>query len=252
MLVAVALVVSTVVLVAVSQSAAIRAAAVALVGIGAIALTVYVYALLARSGVDEDRARGPVQAPRGLPLGAGVDDDRLRSATVAALRDAHALQRGTVHFAAAAASTLRAQSGGTAASRLIELFEAQRDCAASQARRLDERLEALGQHAARGADDEAVIAASLYERLLVRGVATNARHAFGLASLAAATYLLIEHLGAVTGDDATQSLAARCRHEIDVLAERWWASWEMVLDVEHATDDDTQRTMLRLLEEGSP
>jgi hypothetical protein len=244
--VAVALVVATVVVVAVSGSVAVRAVAVVLLWLALIALTVYVYRLLSQRGVSPELAG--MRAEPVTPLGAGVSGDRLRSATVFGLRDAHALQRGTRHFAEAAASRLRARSDlAEPGSDLIELFDAQRDCAAHHARLLEERLHELGGYPSGGADDEAVLAASLYERLLVRGLPTDARHAFGLLSLGTATYTLIEHLGAVTADDSTRSLAERCRRELEPLTERWSASWDTVLDL--GPNGDAHETMLALLEE---
>jgi hypothetical protein len=244
--VAVGLVVATVVVVAVSGSVAVRAIAVVLLWLALIALTVYVYRLLSQTGVSPQLAGE--RAEPVTPLGAGVSADRLRSAAVIGLRDAHALQRGTRHFAEAAASTLRAQSDlPEPGSELIELFDAQRDCAAQHAQSLAQRLHELGGYPSRRADEEAVLAASLYERLLVRGLVTNARHASGLLSLGSATYRLIEHLAAVTGDDTTRSLAERCRRELEPLAERWSASWDSVLDL--GSDGDAHETMLGLLEE---
>jgi ferritin-like metal-binding protein YciE len=250
-LAAVGLVVAAVVVVAVSGSAAVRAVAVVLLWLCLTALMVYVYALVTRTGVRPERAEVKVPAGPAMPLGAGIGADRLRSATTTALRDAHALQRGTRHFAEAAASMLRAQNeGAKTSSGLIELFEAQGACAEHQQRLLEQRLEALGQYRSAAADDEAIIAASLYERLLVRGVATNARHAFGLLSLGAATYTLMEHLAAVADDNTTRSLAERCRRELEPLAERWSGSWDTVLDLEaEGANGDAHHAMVALLEE---
>ena len=141
---------------------------------------------------------------------------------------------------------LRARSSGSNhAAEVLALFESQRDQAADQDKRLEDRLLALGQHASRAADDEAIIGASLYERLLVRGVATNARHAYGLASLGAATYRLIEQVASGVGDQATRALAEQSRRELEPLAERWTGLWDTVLEL----DGDRGHTMLALLEE---
>ena len=244
--VAVLLVVAAIVAVAVSESADVRAGAVGVLGIAGIALAAYLLAVLNRTGVTVDRGGGP-GAPT-MELGAGVDGDRLHEALVTALRDVHALQRGTRHVADTAAGLIRSRSDvTTAATAVIDLFETQRDRAAAHEQRLEERLHVLGTHPSRGTDDEAIIAALLYERLLVRGVATNARHAFGLASLSAATYTLIEHLAAVAGDEPTRSLAEQCRREIESLAQRWTNSWDTVLGLD--ANDDRHDAMLALLEE---
>jgi hypothetical protein len=209
LVVAVLLVIAAIVAVALSDSAVVRAAAVGVFGVAGLALAAYLLAVLNRTGVSVERAGAP-GAPT-MDLGAGVDGDRLREALVTVLRDAHALQRGTRHIAGTAAAMIRSPSDSTsAATAVIDLLQTQRDRAAGHEQRLEERLRALGTHPSRGTDDEAIIAASLYERLLVRGVATNARHAFGLTSLGAATYILIEHLAAVAGDDrAPGRVAAR-------------------------------------------
>lgn len=250
-LAAVLLSVLAVVLVVVSESELVRAAAVVLVALGSLALVMYVYAMATRAGIAEPKGGAGAASLSAAQLGADVGAGRLRAALVTALRDAHALQRGSAHFAAAAASSLRGSTepAGVAAG-LVDLFETQRDQAGRHEALLGDHLHALGARASRGTDDEAIIAARLYERLLVRGVATNARHAFGLLALNTATYRLIEHLAAAAGDEAGRELAVRCRRDVDPLAERWPAAWEQVLDADiDGVPDGARRTMLVLLDE---
>jgi hypothetical protein len=244
LMVAVALVVGAIVAVALAESAIVDVAAVGVLGIAGIALAAYLLAVINRTGVTTDGA-GAGPAPV-VAVGAGVSVDRMHAALVTALRDAHALQRGTRHVADAAAAMLRARSSDSKhAADVIALFESQRNQAADQEKRLEDRLRALGQHASRAADEEAIIAASLYERLLVRGVATNARHAYGLASLGAATYTLIEQIASSVGDEATRALAEQSRRDLELLAERWTGLWDTVLEL----DGDRRDIMLALLEE---
>ncbi len=243
--VAVALLVGAIVAVALAQSAIVDIAAVGVLGIAGIALAAYLLAVINRTGVATAGAGAPGPAPV-VAVGAGVSADRMHAALVTALRDAHALQRGTRHVADAAAALLRARSNGSNhAADAIALFESQRDQAADQKKRLEDRLRMLGQHASRAADEEAIIAASLYERLLVRGVATNARHAYGLASLGAATYRLIEQVASSAGDHTTRALAEQSRRELEPLADRWTGLWDTVLEL----DGDPRHIMLTLLEE---
>jgi hypothetical protein len=245
---AIGIVVGAVIAIAVSGSILVRAGAVVLMVLAGSAIWWYTYTFLNRSGAEP-----PDTVPAGrrpsMPLGAGLGPERLHAALVSALRDIHGLQRGARHFAEAAGAMLRRAGRGAAAEGVERLFAAQRDLADAQAHELEQRLDEIGAHPSRSADDEALIAASLYEHLLARGVSTNARHAYGLLWLGAVTYGLIERLAATAGDEPTRALAERARLELEPLAERWSRSWDAVLDAEQARNGEPRAVMLTLLED---
>lgn len=242
---AAAVMVAAIIVVAVSESAVLRVVAVVLLGIVTLAVIAYVYSLLARTGV----AGAPPAAGRGAGVAPGTE--RVEAALVTALRDAHALAHGTARFATAAAAHLRSRSGeGAAASEIAALLDAQHEHAERHEQALDERLRALGRERSRGGDDEAAVAAWLYDRLLEHGVVTDARHAVGLIALGDATFASVEGLAAQASDDEAGRLAVSARSDLASLGARWSESWERVLEAdEQLGRRSAGETMRRVLEE---
>lgn len=250
MLGAVLVVLAAIVAVAVSGSQAVRVVAVVVLGLVTLGVIVAVYALLARTGVRAAGAPASDAGPAAMrTTGAEIPGGRLAAAQVVALRDAHALAHGTRRFADGAVAHLGA-GDDAAADDIRTLLAAQGEQAERHEHLLVQRLETLGHARTRSADDEAAVAEWLYERLLTRGVATDARHAFGLLHLALATYPLIERLAAAAGDEATHELAAGCRADLEPLAERWAVAWDDVLDADAAvTGHDAGGARTALLDE---
>lgn len=224
---AVAVVVAAIVIFIVADSDTVRAVALILEAVLTVGLIVYLYRMLTDT-------RGAAALPRAseepaLPLGTDISTSRLASAVATALRDAHALQRGTVRFAEAAAARA-ADADGAAGQQVGDLFGRQRTLAAEDARRLEDRLEELGGHAGGASDREVLLGEWLYERLLAHSTVTNARHGFGLAHLAAGTYEMLERLAVAANDQKTERLAADARSASVALASAWADAWDAVLD----------------------
>jgi hypothetical protein len=246
---AVLVVVAAIAIFVVTDSEALRAVALVLHAAVTIGLVVYLYDLLVRT-------RGPAAAerPSGEPtlqLGDEVSAERMRTVIVAALRDAHALQRGTQRFAEAARRRLGDATQTGESSRMVaELLDRQRDLAAAEERRLVERLEVLGRHSGRVADDELLVGEWLYERLLAHSVLTNARHGYGLAHLAATSYAMLGRLSTAAGDQESRQLAIAARADADALGEAWAGAWDAVLDLAAAQSGQNGNAAVRqLLEE---
>ncbi|MGK2936848.1 MAG: hypothetical protein ACSLFR_03445 [Solirubrobacteraceae bacterium] len=223
-----AVVVAAIVAFVVTDSDTVRAVALVLEAVITVGLIAYLYRLLTRTL----GAAAPPPAEPSMPLGAEVSGERLHSVIVIALRDAHALQRGVGHFTEAALDGLDAS--GVGAGEVYEILERQRAAAADDEGRISERLAGLGQARGRLADDELLVGEWMYERLLAHNVLTNARHAFGLAHLAATTYAMLERLAATAGDEETRRLAAGGRAGAETLAADWAGAWDAVLDAAEA------------------
>ncbi|HEU4976539.1 MAG TPA: hypothetical protein VFT50_15715 [Baekduia sp.] len=248
---AVLVVVGAIVLFVVTDSDALRAVALVIEVLVVAGLLAVIYRLLTRT--LEAGAVAPAAADRTLGLGERITEDRRRAAVVAALRDAHALERGGRRFAEGAVRQLRDVQGRDAAARAAaDLFERQRARAAAAEQRTLERLRALGRRRKRLADDELLVGEWLYERLLAHSVLTNARHGYGLARLAEMSYAIVEHLAAAAGDEESRQLAAAERADAEALAEGWTAAWDVILDA-FATQsgEDGRRATHELLDEAA-
>lgn len=261
MLAAVLVVLAAIVAVAVSGSQAVRVVAVLVLGLVTLGVIVAVYALLSRTGVraapgEHAAATG---VPGGPPAGVAIPGGRVAAALVVAVRDAHALAHGTSRFVDGAVAHLPAgdldatpagEADAAAVATVRDLLAAQGAQAERCERELARRLADLGHARTRAADDEAAIAEWLYERLLTRGVATDARHAFGLLHLLLATSGLLERLAVAAGDEPTRALAAACHADLAPLAERWTGAWDAVLDADAAvTGRDAGAARTALLDE---
>lgn len=244
---AVAVLFVAILLVVAADSLAASVVAVVIVGGALLGVIFYVYRLLARSGVSGSPV--PERTATPVTVGAGIADEKTEAALATALRDAHAVQRGTRHFAHEAIARLRTESPTTEQAQLTELLEAQRDLAERHAPALERRLDALGHSPSRVADDEGVVAAWIYERLLAHGALTNARHAAGLARLGLASFELVERLAA-TSDPESAKLAADCHRPLEEVLDRWAASDGLVLDADaHITGRDATATVIALLDD---
>ncbi len=210
-----------------------------------VGLVIYMYWLM-RPGPQGLRSA----AESTLHLGDEVAPGRVTSALTATLRDAHAQARGAQRFLAGCIRRLADAPGGEEARALKGIIERQRELAAAHERLLDERLRALGHEPSRLTDDEAVVAAWLFERLLDPNCATSARHGFALAQLAATSYTIGERLARTIGDSESEQLMARCRSDAHGIVSAWKDSWEAVLELtERMTGVNHGRVTAELLEQ---
>ena len=185
-----------------------------------------------------------------LHLGDDVAPGRVTSALTATLRDAYAQARGAQRFLAGCLRRLADAPGGEQARALTGVIERQRDLAAAHERLLEERLGALGHEPSRLTDDEALVAAWLFERLLDPNCATSARHGFALAQLATTSYTIGERLARTMGDTESEQLMARCRSDAHEIVSAWEDSWEAVLELtERMTGVNRGRVTAELLEQ---
>lgn len=192
----------------------------------------------------------PIAEPEAatLRLGEAVEPERVRAALAASLRDAHAQQRGAERFLRAFAERL--QDSPEHAAALRELIEEQRRQAGVHARLLEQRLHAIGERASRLAEEEALIGAWLFERVLADGASVNARHAFALAELSAVSFEMARRLAVVAGDRGSEQLLADLQAQACEIAGRWRQAWEAVLEVDVARrGPDGRQATLDLLEQ---
>jgi ferritin-like metal-binding protein YciE len=210
-----------------------------------VGLVIYMYWLM-RPGPQGPR---PAAEPT-LHLGDEVAPARVTSALTATLRDAHAQTRGAQRFLAGCLRRLADAPSGEEARALRGIIEHQREVAGAHERLLDQRLRALGHEPSRLTDDEALVAAWLFERLLDPNCATSARHGFALAQLAATSYTIAEHLARTIGDSESEQVMARCRADAHGIVSAWEDSWEAVLELtERMTGVDPGGLTAELLEQ---
>lgn len=235
---AVLVVFAAIVAFAVTGSSALRALAFAVLALVTVGVIVFLARLLMQTRDAEQAAESDAEAV--VAVGAGVPEQRLRAAVTVSLRDLHALQRGIARFAAGAGRRLAGVvDDEEPARRIARLFDEQRTQAAEQEGALMRRLEELGRRHGRAVDGELLVAEWLYERLLSHSVIANARHAYGLAQLTAASAALLERLAAASGDEQTRALAASIRRRAEMQAVTWSGAWDAVLDTfaaQHAGD----------------
>lgn len=198
-------------------------------------LVVYVYWLI-RDRRDWALAGPPadgVWPQPALHLGDAIGSERVDDTLVAALRDAHAEQIGTRRFLDAFRARVRKEQPDAA--DILEIIAAQQEQAEGDIACLEGPLKALGSAPSRLADEEAAVGAWLFERILADGVVSNARHAFALAELAAASYTIAERLAGIVEDRETQRLMEGCARRARAIAARWREAWDGVLDLHLAT-----------------
>jgi hypothetical protein len=226
---AVLVVVAAILSFAVSGSETLRAVAFVVLAAASIGITLYLYQLLTRTRSIEQAAQPAGDAA--LRLGEEVSAERMHDVVAAALRDAHALQRGVQRFADGAAAHLADVAvDDRSAETVARLLESQRAQAARAEGGLAERLDSLGRHRRREAERELLVGEWLYERLLAHSVLTNARHAYGLARLTAISHAMLARLAGTAGDEPTRQLAEEIRDEAAAQAAAWDDAWDAVLD----------------------
>jgi hypothetical protein len=211
-----------------------------------VGLVIYTYALLRRSQGSAERVTDEHGAT--LHLGEEVAPDRVEGALVAMMRDAHAHQRGAQRFLDACARRLaELPSDGADVQTLTPIVQRQREQAAAHEQWLDARLRALGSAPSRSSDDEALVAAWLFEHVLASNSCMNARHAFALARLAVTSYTIGERLARTAGDVESERIMARCRADAQAIADAWQAEWESVLEMTARTTGASDAGLTREL-----
>ena len=168
-----------------------------------------------------------------IELGERIGREQASAALVAMLRDAHAQQRGAERFLGDFGNQLSAlQPERAAGARVSDLVRRQLEQASAQLAELERRLESLGAGSSPVSDQEALAGVWLFEHLLADGVAGNARHAYALAELAAASYAVGERLARIIGERETGSVLAHLSEQAHAIAAAWLQASEAVLDLQ--------------------